>query len=486
MPFKSIDLRDPSAWIVGVSALIVGASGYALRGHELDDGLIYARYIQNLISGNGFVYNQGEFINGLTSPLFAYLAVMPSFLFGDARYGTMLISVLAAVGTIIIVYRMTALIIDNRQIAAISTLFAAGNGMTYINLGMEASLFTFMIGLCLYLYFKDRFFLLGICVGLAILTRPEAVFLVPAMALNTLFFKRMWPSWSCYALPGLLIFIQLVFNSIYYDALLPSSGIAKISQGATGHWGYSSFLFNLPTLFWYGFGLPGQMQVFGTHVVPILLMILAAFSFLLVQARQYLLISVTFLGLYTGFFAVLNIPSQWWYYAIYFTIFSTWLVLGIYWIYVQCKTEHLQAFRISCVGLFGLILIWQLTINLFVHGKTVREDYRQFGEWIAENTPTDASIALAEIGTVGWYSQRRIIDILGLVTSGNADFVAVGDYHSWLESHPPDYILAQEPPRFFEQAVTLLKTERPEDLAEVVGFDFPDYKLYRYSPAESD
>lgn len=105
MSFRPINLRDPSAWIVGVSALIVGASGYALRGHELDDGLIYARYIQNLISGNGFVYNQGEFINGLTSPLFAYLAVMPSFLFGDARYGTMLISVLAAVGTIIIVYR---------------------------------------------------------------------------------------------------------------------------------------------------------------------------------------------------------------------------------------------------------------------------------------------------------------------------------------------------------------------------------------------
>ena len=474
-----------SNWIVGLAVLIVGVNGIVFRGHELDDGLIYARYIQNLISGNGLVYNAGEYVNGLTSPLFAWLSLAPAWLFGDARHGAMLISVLAAMGTVIVFYRILTLFIAERRIAALATLFAAGSGMTYINLGMETSLFTFMVGLCLLLYFKDEFFALGICVGLAILTRPEAVFLVPALALNTWLHKRQWPDFRCYVAPAILVSAQFLFNGLYYGALLPSSGVAKISQGAMGHWGYNSFLLGLGERLLNGFGLPRQMQVLGTHVVPILLMILAALSLLLVQARQYLLVSIAFLGLYTGFFAVLNIPGQWWYYAIHFTIFSTWVVLGIYWLYVHCKSEHQRVFRVSFTGLFALMLLWQGAINLVLHGNTVREDYKQFGEWIAENTPADASIALAEIGTVGWYSERRIIDILGLVTSGNADFVAQGDYNSWLELHPPDYILAREPPRFFERAVTFLQTNRPGDLAGVAGFEFPDYKLYRYKPGDA-
>ncbi len=486
MPAKTSDLREPSTWIVVISVLIVGASGFFFRGHELDDGLIYARYIQNLISGNGFVYNQGEFVNGLTSPLFAYLAVTPSYLIGDARYGTMLVSVLAAIGAVIVFYRLLTLFISNRQIAAITALFAAGNGMTYINLGMEASLFTFMTGLCLYLYFKDRFFLLGICTGLAILTRPEAVFLVPAMALNTFLYKREWPNFQCYIFPTVLVLTQLLFNSLYYDALLPSSGMAKISQGTMGHWGYNSFLFNMPTLFMSGFGLPGQMHVFQLPLVPITLIVFSILGLFVVQARQYLAVSFIFLLLYTTFFTVLNIPSQWWYYAIHFSFFTTYVVLGVYWLFSQLKAETQRYFRVSFIGLFSLMLIWQGSINLVLHGKTVREDYREFGLWIAENTPVDSSVALAEIGTVGWYSERRIIDILGLVTSGNADFVAEGDYNSWLELHPPDYILARDPPRFFERAVTFLRTNRPDDLVEVSEFEFPDYKLYRFLPNDGE
>lgn len=483
---EAFDLRDTANWLVGLSVLIVGVKGIVFRGHELDDGLIYARYIQNLISGNGLVYNAGEYVNGLTSPLFAWLSLAPAWLFGDARHGAMLISVLAAMGTVVIFYRILILFIAERRIAALATLFAAGSGMTYINLGMETSLFTFMVGLCFYLYFKDEFFPLGICVGLAILTRPEAVFLVPAMALNTWVYKRPWPDFRCYVAPTILVLAQFAFNGLYYGALLPSSGVAKISQGAMGHWGYNSFLIGLGERLLNGFGLPRQMLVFGSHAVPVLLLILAVCSLLLVQARQYLLVSVTFLGLYTGFFAGLNIPGQWWYYAIHFTIFSTWVVLGIFWLHRQLKTGRQGIFRNAFIGFFVLMLVWQGAINLVLHGNTVREDYRQFGLWIAENTPADASIALAEIGTVGWYSGRRIIDILGLVTSGNADFVAEGDYHSWLELHPPDYILARDPPRFFERAVTSLQTNRPEDLAEVAGFRFPDYKLYRYLPSGSE
>ncbi len=478
----SFDMRDLAGWTVALSVFIVGAKGFVFRGHELDDGLIYARYIQNLISGNGLVYNVGEYVNGLTSPLFAWLALAPAWLAGDARHGAMLVSVLAAMLTVLVCYRLLTLFATERWIAALAALFAAGSNITYINLGMETSLFTFLVGLCLLFYFKDQFFALGVCVGLAILTRPEAVFLLPAMALNTWLCQRCWPHWRCFIAPALLVSAQFAFNGLYYGALLPSSGLAKIGQGAMGHWGYNGFVLNLGEGLLNGFGLPRQMQIFESRMVPILLMIVAALGLLHVRARQYVIVSFVFLLLYTGFFTFLNIPPQWWYYAVYFTVFCTWTALGIDWLHSSFGHRRALLFRAGCIGFFALLLIWQGAANLMLHGRTVRADYRDFGLWIANNTPADASVALAEIGTVGWYSERRIIDILGLVTPGNADLVAVGDYQSWLLAHPPDYILAREPPRFFERAVTRLRAERPEALIEVAGFDFPDYMLYRYLP----
>ena len=477
---------DPANWIVGFSVLAIAVNGYIFRGHELDDGLIYARYIQNLIEGNGFVYNPGEAVNGLTSPLFAYLSLAPAWLAGDARVGTLLVSVLAAMGTAIVFYRLLILFIADRRIAALSALFAAGNGITFINFGMEASLFTFLAGLCLYLYFRDRFFWLGICVGLAILTRPEAVFLVPAMALNTWLGKREWPDFRCYLIPTALVSAQLLFNGFYYGESLPSSGLAKVSQGAMGHWGYNAFLLRLSEMLIRGFGLRRQLMTFDVYLIPVLMMLVAACSLGQVRARQYLIVSASFLVFYTGFFALLNIPGQWWYYAIYFSILTTWVALGLDWLASLSGQGGRRWLRTSFIVAFALLLLWQEQIHLQRHGRTVRQDYRDYGLWIAENTPVDASIGVAEIGTVGWYSERRIIDILGLVTAGNADFVGQGDYTSWLALHPPDYILSRDPPRFYERSVTFLQRNEPESLEEVTEFDFPDFKLYRYLPDHGD
>ncbi|MCY4356434.1 MAG: hypothetical protein OXD01_02825 [Gammaproteobacteria bacterium] len=127
-----------------------------------------------------------------------------------------------------------------------------------------------------------------------------------------------------------------------------------------------------------------------------------------------------------------------------------------------------------------MFLLWQSSINLNTFGNTVREDYKQFGLCIAKNTQAGATVALAEIYKFGWYSELKIIDILSLVTSSNADFVAKGDYVSWLTVCTLGYILTQDPPQFFEQVVMDIKKFHPEALAEVPGFDYPDHKLYRY------
>jgi len=38
------------------------------------------------------------------------------------------------------------------------------------------------------------------------------------------------------------------------------------------------------------------------------------------------------------------------------------------------------------------------------------------GKWVAANTPPDATVATIDIGALGYFSGRRILDLMGLVT----------------------------------------------------------------------
>ena len=58
---------------------VIGCLLAALNSNvHVDDALIYYRYIENFIQGNGLVYNIGERFNALTSPLYVYISILLS------------------------------------------------------------------------------------------------------------------------------------------------------------------------------------------------------------------------------------------------------------------------------------------------------------------------------------------------------------------------------------------------------------------------
>ncbi len=76
MPNKVLSMRLRAPVVV----VIVCIFGYLSRRVVPEDALIYARYISNALAGNGLVYNVGEHVNALTSPLFSYLLLGSSAL----------------------------------------------------------------------------------------------------------------------------------------------------------------------------------------------------------------------------------------------------------------------------------------------------------------------------------------------------------------------------------------------------------------------
>ena len=67
--------------------------------------------------------------------------------------------------------------------------------------------------------------------------------------------------------------------------------------------------------------------------------------------------------------------------------------------------------------------------------------YNDVARWLATNTPANASVAYLEIGRIGYYSDRRIIDQMGLVTPEAIEQVKRRNLTWVLHAFKPDYYL---------------------------------------------
>ena len=54
--------------------------------HVSDDGAIFLRYVENIIAGEGAVFNQGEYVEGYSSPLWLLLLCLFSIFFPEVLF----------------------------------------------------------------------------------------------------------------------------------------------------------------------------------------------------------------------------------------------------------------------------------------------------------------------------------------------------------------------------------------------------------------
>ena len=97
------------------------------------------------------------------------------------------------------------------------------------------------------------------------------------------------------------------------------------------------------------------------------------------------------------------------------------------------------------------------------------------GRWLAENARPDATVAVPDIGAIGYLSGRRILDLNGLVTPDLIPFKRAGRIDDYLEAIRPDYIIdIDADPRHLE-------THGPR-LPLRLLFSRPFYNMFVQSP----
>ena len=425
--------------------LCVAYFTYLASGLQLDDALIYLRYVRNFQMGEGLMYNPPESFNGLTSPLFTWAMLLASFLVDNLQRIMILLS---SVFFMVAALLGGGLFAKSRLEGAITASILACFGYFYATFGMETGLFLLLIAASLLLYRKESPWFV-ITLTLLVITRSEGIFLALVLGLDYLYRMRRLPNWR-YLVPAIILFcLPFAFNLYYYGALLPATGTAKIAQGRSGLWGENWIFLNIDYL--------RDAFFSGSLFAPVFLCCAALGGLVALRTQRSAWLSVLFLVLLLGFYAGLNIPNYHWYYAPFFFFLIIFACRGIwqYGVYAQAnKFRILQTAGFSLV-LIGALFTLQKAVSFEVRGAA--QKYVDMGIWIREHTPEDASVAMVEIGTVGWYSQRPIVDILGLVSPYNSAFIGERHFMHWLLHYQPDFILRHEPVWGHEQSITALE-----------------------------
>ncbi len=210
--------------IIAIVAFLAYCEGYS----KIDDSFIYARYISNALAGKGMVYNAGEHVNALSSPLYSYLLLLTSWLLhGNVLLGTIVLS-----GVFLVLASILA-----EYLTPFSGLFIASTAYFYYLVGMETSLFVFMILAIITLFQMEKWGWLPLASVLLVLSRFEGGLLVAVVAWR-LYQRRVWPTWKAFIPAILLAVCYLLLNHhYYYGVYLPSSATAKLGQGFSGLWG---------------------------------------------------------------------------------------------------------------------------------------------------------------------------------------------------------------------------------------------------------
>jgi arabinofuranosyltransferase len=418
---KAVPRRIAAIFVICAVTAFLTFTG---RHFQLDDALIYARYTRNALHGMGLVFNAGEHVNALTSPLFSVLLLATSWLLhGNVLLAEMLLSAVFLAASCILA----------EELAPWSGALIASTYYFYLCFGMETTLFLFLIMLSFFLYREDKLDLVPTVALLTALTRFEGGLLAVVIAAD-MWRTRQFPRMRALLLPALILVGYLGFNLHFYGSLLPSSASAKFGQGFSGYWGKwpRAFTHVRPILAFFHDSI---------YVLPVAF-ILGIFGVRSRQGTPMNRILLPFLGGLLAFYLLLNIPNYHWYDAPFLFFLLIYAVAGV----PNTRLAHilLAAVIVQCAAAAA----WNL------HHSGPRADYVAAAEWISSHSAPGAKIAAVETGTIGWNTDRYVDDILGLTNPKNALLLQHRDLFTWLEEDKPDFVIVHHPAAFGENAAT--------------------------------
>jgi hypothetical protein len=404
-------------------------------GFQEDDVFITFRYARNLALGHGFVFNIGEPHHfGSSAPLYTLIIAALGAPWPDKipQIGF----AISALGLLACAYGALAFWWDSeRHVGLIAALLVLVNPLTYYSLGMELPVQVALILWGLYLCKREKNLAATALIATAILVRPDAI-IAAAIALAYMVWKGRRIPFKEIALAALIITPFVIVAWRYFGSALPATVSAKQAQVESGIWRYyvPGVLNFLQMKFVEGQHMPVGPVVPTSRAMP--LPIWWIWPFVCVAGCFFCRRAALPLLWVAGIVVAYQVGG---------VTFNAWYIypLGIgVSLLVACAISWMPMKASLAVGtaLSGFF-IWYAAARATncVDGR--KTDYILAAKWLKANTPPDAKVGFCEIGLVGYYSERPIVDPLGLIHNDLDTHVAGKDFVYAFRKYRPEYII---------------------------------------------
>ena len=442
-------------WIAAALGVALAvALAWIFNAGLVDDAFTGLRHSKNLARGFGPVFNPGERSEGYTSILWTLIPALFG-LFTENLPGVALALSLLSASALVFALLAFAPEADSRagrlEAAALALGIVALPGCFYwAASGMDSVLFAALVAALAASAARD----LGsdapqvsrctlALMVLASLTRMEALLLAAVFgACMTLRHGKLDRAWlRGTALPfGVLALVWALITGArlaYFGELLPNTYYAKVVPvpGYRLHYGLRN------------------VEHWATLHAPLLL--LAAGALALALRRKLLkplpaLFPVLLFAVYCGY--VVWVGSD------HFPMFR-FLLPATALAFVMLQTSRAALFPVLSSGsrmlarsAFVAALTLSAVLSYRADGIDMTKEaqlplhWRRIGEWLRDHTPPDTLVATIPVGAIGYYSERRIVDMLGIT---DRTIAHRGGFHSGaLPAHGryhADYVFAREP-----------------------------------------
>jgi arabinofuranosyltransferase len=414
-----------------------------------DDAFISYRYVENLINGQGLVFNPGERVEGYTN--FLWIIILSLFAgFGlDIIVVSKILGVASGCLTLFLLCKISTLFFQrsdffrlrsprsepsrskkgtvnkvepsgqvafhkkkNRSMSSPpgwffalfpSLLLASNSAFAYWSIsGLETGFFLMAILLSVYFYFANQRLMI-LFTALSTLIRPEGVLVFIIIILHKLFFKKDKLKDCLFSLAGFIALLLpfLLFKILYYKDILPNSFYAKtgfsldyIKSGLEYFWLFSKhyalwgILYLLPILFYKSFDEKQKLFVLFTYVYTVYVIIIGGD---VLMVHRFFLPVLPFLYLFYTFsigklFLMIRKRSLGILLSVLLIFLLSALTLLPYkWITQVRKSEKILVEKMT---------FWAESLNGF------------YG--------SNFTIAASTIGALSYYLDAKVIDMLGL------------------------------------------------------------------------
>jgi len=422
---------------LAIPAALLLAFMLPLRDGFTDDGFIHIQYARNLIERGEYAFNPGEVSFGTTSPLWVLVLAAAGKVVGSGEALIVVSRVLSwacGFAALAALYAFVLALGGGRLTAAAAAAALAGDAWfarwTALSMETSASVLAIVLAALATAHaLSDRRAAAraGCYFALASLLRPEVYLAFPVWALAVLSTRRAADRRAAVvtAVVGAALLVPwFLFAKFHIGSFLPSTAGAKSGGVLLAP---ASFMRNLETVV----KVVGATQHLALMGAVLSLVLLRSRSSLLDRRARFALLWIVALPLAYIIFDI-QVLSR-------YLLLVTPLLCALGWVAIAQLAGGVRARRVVAFGAAAAVLanaVFYAQVALppsrtFTHD--LRHGLRDLARFIDREAPADAVVAAADIGYLAFYSNRRVLDLGGLVEPETAKLRERIDYEEIVE-----------------------------------------------------